>query len=64
MIIHAGILIFWRSKLQTEIVLSAEAEYIVLSAAIREVIPLIQLLKDLKVNCNIVDTPLKFIVIF
>ena len=44
-IMYAGVPVFWRSKLQTEIDLSAcEAEYIALSAAMREVIPLIQLL--------------------
>ena len=57
-IMCAGVPIFWRSKLQTEIALSTcEAEYIALSTAMREVIPLMQLLKDLKVNCDVVDAP-------
>ena len=57
-ITYAGIPIFWRSKLQTEIALSTcEAEYIALSTAMREVIPLIQLLKDLKVACDVITTP-------
>ena len=48
----------WSSKLQTEIALSTcEAEYIALSTAMREVIPLIQLLKDLEVACNVITTP-------
>ena len=57
-ITYSGVPIFWRSKLQTEIALSTcEAEYIALSTAMREVIPLMQLLKDLKVNCGVIDTP-------
>ena len=57
-IYYCGIPIFWRSKLQTEITLSTcEAEYITLSTAIHEVIPLIQLLKDLEIACDIVMTP-------
>ena len=41
-IMHTGILIYWKSKLQTEIALSTcEAEYIALSSAMREVIPLV-----------------------
>ena len=57
-ITYCGIPIYWRSKLQKEIVLSTcEAEKIALSAEMREVIPLTQLLKDLKVTCNAVTTP-------
>ena len=38
----------WASKLQTEIALStAEAEYIALSQAMREVLPLMELLKEI-----------------
>ena len=45
---YAGCPIGWCSKLQTEIALStAEAEYIVLSQALREVIPLMTLLEEL-----------------
>ena len=41
-ILYTGIPIFWRSKLQMEIALfTCKAEYITLSSAIREVIPLI-----------------------
>ena len=54
-IFYAGILIFWRSKLQTEITLfTCKAEYIALLIVIREVISLIQLLEDLKVACDVV----------
>lgn len=56
-ITYAGIPIFWRSKLQTEIALSTcEAEYIALSTAMCEVIPLIELLKDLSVMCDVITT--------
>lgn len=45
---YAGCPIGWCSKLQSEIALStAEAEYIALSQALREVIPLITLLDEL-----------------
>jgi hypothetical protein len=45
---YAGCPIGWSSKLQSEIALStAEAEYIALSQALREVIPLITLLDEL-----------------
>jgi hypothetical protein len=44
---YAGCPIFWTSKLQTTIsLLSTEAEYIVLSTALREVIPVMELLKE------------------
>jgi hypothetical protein len=47
----AGCLLLWASKLQTEISLSStESEYIALSQALREVIPLIALIKELKLN--------------
>ena len=43
----------WSSKLQTEIALStAEAEYIALSQSTREVIPLINLIKELNSTLN------------
>ena len=46
---YAGCPIIWCSKLQTEIALStAEAEYIALSQAMREVIPLMNLFEELK----------------
>ena len=47
-IMYAGCPVHWCSKLQTEIALSTtEAEYIALSQSLREVIPLIQLLKEI-----------------
>jgi hypothetical protein len=47
---HAGCPIYWQSKLQTEIVLStAEAEYIALSQALRETLPMMQLMKEINV---------------
>ena len=45
---YAGCPIFWCSKLQTEIALStAEAEYIALSSALREVIPLMTMMLEI-----------------
>ena len=45
-IAHSGIPVFWRSKLQTETALSTfEAEHVALSTAMREVVPIIELLK-------------------
>ena len=50
-IMYAGCPIVWASKLQTEIALSTtEAEYVALSTALRECIPLMQLVKELKAN--------------
>ena len=47
-ILYAACAIIWAAKLQTEIALSTtEAEYIALSTALREVIPLIDLLQEL-----------------
>ena len=47
-IMYAKFLILWVSRLQTEIALStAKAEYIALSQALRNVIPLITLLKEI-----------------
>eukprot|EP00957_Ditylum_brightwellii_P076519 5816071-Ditylum_brightwellii.AAC.1 len=46
--------IVWTSKLQTEITLSTtEAEYVALSHALREAIPLINLLNEIKDSINI-----------
>ncbi len=48
-IMYAGCLITWCSKLQTEIALSTtEAEYVALSQAMREVIPLLNLMKEIQ----------------
>ena len=47
MITYAGCPVLWASKLQTEIALSStESEYITLSQALREVIPLTSLIKE------------------
>ena len=46
-LMYAGCPVTWCSKLQTEVTLSTtEAEYIALSQALREVIPLMQLLTE------------------
>ena len=47
-IFYAGCPILWKSKIQSIIALSTtEAEYVALSSALREVIPIIKLLEDL-----------------
>ena len=57
-ITYAGCPVTWASKMQTEIALSStEAEYIALSTAMREVKPLIGLIReaikqDIKMNAN------------
>jgi hypothetical protein len=44
----AGCLVYWQSKLQTEIALStAEAEYMALSQALRETLPTSNLMKEI-----------------
>ena len=46
---YANCPIIWNSKLQTEIALSTtEAEYVALSQAMRDVVPMINLLEELK----------------
>lgn len=53
-IYYVGCPVLWKSKLQTEIVLSmTEAEYIALSQALREVIPFMELLKEMKPIFNL-----------
>jgi hypothetical protein len=48
-VLHAGCPIVWASKLQTEIALSStESEYVALSQSLREVLPLMRLVKELK----------------
>jgi hypothetical protein len=48
-IIYAGCPLVWASKLQTEIALSTtESEYISLSTALREIFPLMRLMKELQ----------------
>jgi hypothetical protein len=47
-ITYAGCPIVWASKLQTEIALSStESEYVALSQSLREVLPLMRLVKEL-----------------
>ena len=51
LISYSGIPITWKSQLQTEIALSTtEAEYTGLSYSLREAIPIVNLLKELKEN--------------
>ena len=60
LITFAACPLLWASKLQTEIALSTtEAEYISLSTALREVIPLMNLLSELRDNVdqNIITLP-------
>jgi hypothetical protein len=46
-----GCPIVWASKLQTKLCLSStESEYVSLSTALREVLPLIAILEEMKVN--------------
>ena len=48
-IMYEGVLITWKSQLQTEIALSStESKYTGLSYALREVIPIMHLLKEMK----------------
>jgi hypothetical protein len=57
---YAGCPIIWQSKLQTETALSTtEAEYIALSTALREVISLMELLREAQGHGipNVVTTP-------
>lgn len=51
---YCGCPIFWQSKLQTEIALSTtEAEYIALSTALRQLIPTMNLLKEINQHLGI-----------
>ncbi|KAL7527531.1 hypothetical protein ACHAWF_002216 [Thalassiosira exigua] len=55
-ILCAGCPITWSSKLQTEIALSTtESEYIALSSAMREVIPFLNLLKEMSGMFGLLD---------
>jgi hypothetical protein len=61
-ICYARCPVFWQSKLQTEIALSiAEAEYIVLSQALRKTIPMKNLMRDMNVNFTLYLPQPKFI---
>ena len=49
-IMYANCQIFWRSSFQPEINLStAEAEYIVLSSALRQALPLMTMMEEINV---------------
>ena len=49
---YRGCPILWNSKLQSEIKLSTtEAEYVALSQALREVIPMIELMEEVQAKC-------------
>lgn len=53
---YAGCPIVWKSKLQTEIALSTtEAEYIALSTALRETIPIMHFLKEVSAVMSVAD---------
>ena len=62
---YAGLPIIWKSQIQTEIALSTtEAEYVGLSQALREAIPLMNLIKEMeakkiKVNSKIAKVHIK-----
>jgi hypothetical protein len=48
---YAGCTIIWASKLQGEIVLSStESEYLAISSVMKEVLPLIEILDEIKDN--------------
>ena len=56
-IYYAGCPVYWQSKLQTEIALStAEAEYISMSQALRETIPLATLMREMSEVFSVVLT--------
>ena len=60
LIMYVDCPILWCSKLQTQATLSTtEAEYVSLSHSLHEVIPLINLLKEMEKCevCTIIDTP-------
>jgi hypothetical protein len=60
---YAGCPIYWQSKLQTEIALSAaEAEYIALSQALTETIPMSSLMKEVNVIFPIYVPSPRFVV--
>jgi hypothetical protein len=60
---YAGCPLLWTSKLQTEIALStAEAEYIAMSQALRETIPLMNLMQEMNVIFKLHIPQPKFVV--
>jgi len=59
---YAGCPIFWKSKLQSEISLSTtEAEYIALSMSMREVLPFLNLMKEISDFLPVSTSPPKLI---
>ena len=55
---YAGCPIFWKSKLQSEIALSTtEAEYMALSMSMREVLPFLNLMNDIRNFLPVNDNP-------
>jgi hypothetical protein len=61
-ICYAGCPMFWQSKLQTEIALStAEAEYIALSQALRETLPMTNLMRKMNVIFPLYPPKPKFV---
>ncbi len=60
---YAGFSVYWQSKLQTEIALSTtEAEYMVLSQALRETLPTSNLMKEINVIFPLYLPSPKFII--
>jgi hypothetical protein len=60
---YTGCPIYWQSKLQTEIDLStAEAEYIALSQALREMLPMTNLMKEINVIVSLHLPSPKFVI--
>jgi hypothetical protein len=58
---YADCPIYWKSKLQMEIVLStSKAEYIALSTALREVIPLLTVMEEINEVFSLMMNPLNF----
>ena len=61
-IMYANCPIFWRSSLQTEIVLSiAEAEYIAFSSALRQVLPLMTIMEEINEVFTLLISKPKFV---
>jgi hypothetical protein len=61
-ICYAGCPMFWQSKLQTKIALStAEAEYIALSQALRETLPMTNLMREMNVIFSLYLPKPKFV---
>ncbi|KAI2507330.1 hypothetical protein MHU86_7050 [Fragilaria crotonensis] len=56
-ILYASCPVIWASKLQTEIALSTESEYLAISTATREVLPLMELIQEMQENgCGLTAT--------